>query len=88
MVMEKNHVDPPAYDPNDPTSEKNWRDISQAYAEQASGEVWAVIGQDLRVGNIWERLEFLVLQVNPNVTKVTLIDPYTLEEKVLLDRTN
>ena len=87
MVMEKNGIDPPTWDPNDPVSEKNWKDISRAYAEQASGEVWGVIGQDLRANNIWENLEYVTLLANPEVTKITLIDPWTLEEKVLLERT-
>ena len=87
MVMEEKGIDPPAWDPNDPVSEKNWKDISRAYAEQASGEVWGVIGQDLRANNIWENLEYVTLLANPEVTKITLIDPWTLEEKVLLERT-
>ena len=88
MVMDEKGIDPPTWDPNDPVSEKNWKDISRAYAEQASGEVWGVIGQDLRANNIWENLEYVTLLANPEVTKITLIDPWTLEEKVLLDRSS
>ena len=48
---------------------------SGAYAEQVSGEIRAVIGSELRPGNIWENVELPRLKNNPNVTKITTIDP-------------
>ena len=54
---------------------------SGAYAEQVSGEIRAVIGSELRTGNIWENVELPRLMKNPNVTKITTIDPKTGVEK-------
>ena len=86
IVMEKNGINPPPYKKGDPESEKAWAEISKAYASQASGTVWGVIGRDLRAGNIWELVEYRELYNNPDVTKIILIEPMTMEEKVLLDR--
>ena len=56
------------------------------YAEQVEGEVYAVIGQSLREGSIWETVELPRLMNNPKVTKITTIDPKTLEENVIFVR--
>ena len=52
-----------------------WSLASEAYAEQVSGEIRAVIGAELRPGNIWENIELPRLMENLNVTKITIIDP-------------
>lgn len=57
-----------------------------AYAEQVSGEIRAVIGSELRPGNIWENIELPRLKNNPNVTKITTIDPKTGIEHVIFER--
>ncbi len=51
--------------------------------QNPSGEVWAVIGKDLRDGNIWETVELDALMNNSNVTKITVIDPKTLKDTVI-----
>ncbi|MFD1739545.1 peptidoglycan-binding protein, partial [Bacillus salitolerans] len=76
----------PKWDINDPSSIKAWQDISSEYANQVSGEVRAVVGNSLRPGNIWENVELPSLMENPNVTKITTIDPETLVEKVIFER--
>lgn len=47
----------PDWDFNNPESMKAWDLASGFYAEQVSGEVRAVVGSDLRKGNIWENAE-------------------------------
>lgn len=67
----------PAWDPNNPNVMKLWEDVSAEYAKQVSGEVRAIIGQQLRPGNIWETKDLPALMSNTNVTKITTIEPVT-----------
>ncbi len=76
----------PKWDFSNPSSIDVWDIASAAYAEQVSGEVRAVIGTELRPGNIWENVELPRLMDNPNVTKITIIDPKTGVETVIFER--
>ena len=67
----------PAWDATNPEIVKIWEDVSALYASQVSGEVTAVLGKNLREGNIWETVEYDRLINNPNVTKISTIDPET-----------
>ena len=74
------------WDFNNPSTMEAWDLASGAYAEQVSGEIRAVIGSELRPGNIWENVELPRLKNNPNVTKITTIDPKTGVENVVFER--
>ena len=63
-----------------------WEVASVTYAKQVSGEVRAVIGKNVRPTSIWLTKELPALQVNLNVTKITIIDPETLVETVIFTR--
>ena len=63
-----------------------WDVASGAYAEQVSGKVYAVVGNKLRPGNIWENVELPRLKKNTKVTSITTIDPKTGSEKVIFRR--
>ena len=76
----------PEWDFNTPSSVTAWEEASNVYAEQVSGEIRAVVGSELRPGNIWENIELPKLKANPNVTKVTTIDPKTGVEKIIFER--
>ena len=76
----------PKWDFNNPSTMEAWDAASGAYAEQVSGEIRAVIGSELRTGNIWENVELPRLMKNPNVTKITTIDPKTGVEKIIFER--
>ena len=66
----------------------DWEALSNAFAEQASGDVHAVLGDQVREDSIWSTKEFPALCENDTITKVTSVDPTTGREKgVLLDRT-
>ena len=56
----------PEWDFDDPSSMEAWSLASEAYAEQVSGEIRAVIGAELRPGNIWENIELPRLMENLN----------------------
>ncbi|HET7742104.1 MAG TPA: hypothetical protein VFL67_15770 [Mycobacterium sp.] len=80
MTLERNGVNPlPAWNRHDPESVRFWEDASAAYAENASGDVTAIVGSDLRPGNIWQTVEIPRLMDNPDVTRITQIDPDTGE---------
>ena len=51
----------PEWDFNNPSTMEAWDAASGAYAEQVSGEIRAVIGSELRTGNIWENVELPLL---------------------------
>ena len=76
----------PEWDFSNPSSMDAWDLASGAYAEQVSGEIRAVVGSELRTGNIWENIELPRLKANPNVTKITTIDPKTGIEKIIFER--
>ena len=76
----------PEWDFNTPSSVTAWEEASNVYAAQVSGEIRAVVGSELRPGNIWENIELPRLKANPNVTKVTTIDPKTGVEKIIFER--
>ncbi|EPQ21541.1 hypothetical protein J108_20675 [Mycobacteroides abscessus subsp. bolletii CRM-0020] len=56
------------------------------YAESASGEVRAVIGSNLRPGNVWQTVELPRLMDNPHVNRIVVIDPDTGIETTVFQR--
>ncbi|WP_448903590.1 hypothetical protein [Eubacterium sp.] len=85
-IIEKQNIVMPEWDFNNPSTMEAWNLVSGAYAEQVSGEIRAVIGSELRPGNIWENVELPRLKNNHNVTKITTIDPKTGVENVIFWR--
>ena len=86
MLIENRNIDMPAWDATDPNVVQAWKDISADYASGASGTVRAVIGENLRPGNVWETSELPALMNNPNVNQIITIDPATGAEKVIFVR--
>jgi len=84
-IFDKN-IKMPEWDFNNLDSIKAWEDASAEYAKQVSGEIRAVVGKELREGNIWENVELPRLKQNPNVSKITIIDPETGIEKIIFER--
>ncbi|WP_431238338.1 hypothetical protein ACQ86B_28025 [Mycolicibacterium aichiense] len=85
-LLERNGVVPPKWSWDDPAADRWWSDVSDMYAESVHGEVRAVIGSNLRPGNIWETVELPRLMDNPNVTRIVVIDPDTGHETVIFTR--
>ena len=85
-TIESQKIVMPEWNFNNPSTMEAWDLASGAYAEQVSGEIRAVIGSELRPGNIWENVELPRLKNNPNVTKITTIDPKTGVENVIFER--
>ncbi|OBB92289.1 hypothetical protein [Mycolicibacterium peregrinum] len=76
-LLDANGIQPPKWSPADVYADNWWSAVSQIYAENASGEVHAVVGSNLRPGNVWENVELPRLMDNPSVTKIIVIDPET-----------
>jgi len=77
---------PPWGDGTDPVVVKAWSNASAHYANGVSGDVRAVVGSSLREGNVWQTVELPRLIDNPNVTRITQIDPETGAERVIFPR--
>ncbi|MFT3799078.1 hypothetical protein [Microbacterium sp.] len=75
QTLAANGVDPlPVWNEADSESVRFWTDASAAFAENANGTVHAVVGSDLRPGNIWQTVEVPRLLDNQNVTSVIEIN--------------
>lgn len=85
-LIESNGIKMPVWDSTNPSAIRAWEDVSAQYAKQVSGEVRAVVGSNLREGNIWMNVELPRLMENKNVTKIITIDPKTLIEKLIYER--
>ncbi|MEZ0049228.1 hypothetical protein ABIA30_000218 [Mycobacterium sp. MAA66] len=85
-LIDSNKISPPKWSPDNPMAEKWWSEVSRIYAENARGDVHAVIGSNLRPGNIWENVELPRLMTNPNVTRIVVVDPDTGMERVVFER--
>jgi len=86
MLIEERGIKMPEWNPNNPSSIEAWNALSRELAAGASGEVRVVLGENLRPGNTWELIEFNELKANPNVTKITSIDPKTGMPTLLWER--
>jgi len=85
-LMQRQRIDIPDWDLDNPAVIRAWKDVSGLYANQASGEVRAVVGTSLREGNVWETVELPRLIANPKVTRIVQIDPESGLETILLSR--
>ena len=86
LTIETQNIVMPEWDFNNPSTMEAWDLVSAAYAEQVSGNIHAVVGAELREGNIWENVELPRLKNNPKVKKITIIDPKTGIENIIFKR--
>ena len=86
QLIETRKIDMPVYDPTVPSSVQAWQSISTELAKNASGDVRAVLGSQVRPQSIWELFELPALINNPAVHKVIGIDPKTGSEKIIFQR--
>lgn len=86
LTISDKAINMPEWSFNNPSSIKAWEDVSAEFAKQVSGEIRAVVGKELREGNIWENIELPRLKNNHNVTKITIVDPETEIETIIFKR--
>lgn len=86
MLVRDRSISLPKYDSTDQTTIDAWEKASARFAAGASGTVHAVLGEKLRERNIWESHELPALMQNTRVTRIVAIDPATLKETLLFDR--
>ncbi len=60
-----------------------WKNASLKFAQGAAGDVKAVIGKNMRPGNVWDTVELPALKANPNVRSITVVDPLSNVETVV-----
>ncbi|SPX84247.1 endonuclease [Mycobacteroides abscessus] len=85
-LLDSQGIKPPKWSPTDDYAQKWWDGTSQMYAESASGEVRAVIGSNLRPGNVWQTVELPRLMDNPHVNRIVVIDPDSGIETTVFQR--
>lgn len=85
-LLAKYNIEMPVWQIDNLESIKIWDDVSAVYATQVSGEVRAVLGEKLRPDNVWERIELPRLKQNPNVTKISIINPETMTETIIYEK--
>lgn len=76
----------PEYNKDIPSSVKAWERASYYFANNSSGTVHAVLGENIRPDSVWNSIEYNTLIQNSNVTKIIKIDPKTLAEQVIFRR--
>ncbi|MBK8872234.1 MAG: hypothetical protein IPN19_14660 [Elusimicrobia bacterium] len=69
-----------------PMSKAAWEEVSLIYANNVSGKVRVVLGQEVREGSVWRKIEFDTLKANPKVKEIVAIDPETHIESLLFSR--
>ena len=86
MLIDNKKIEMPAWDAMNPEVVQAWKAISADYAVGSSGTVRAVVGRNLREGNVWETAELPALIKNKNVNKIITIDPLTKAETEIFAR--
>lgn len=82
QLIDARGIQMPQWDADNPDVVATWTRVSEAYASGASGEVRAVLGDNLRPGAVWWS-ELERLKANDAVTKVIRVHPDTLVETVI-----
>jgi hypothetical protein len=82
MLIDSRGIEMPEWDADNPAVVETWTRASEAYAAGASGEVRAVLGDNLRPDAVWWT-ELDRLKANDDVTRVIRVDPDTLAESVI-----
>ncbi len=85
-LIDSKNIQLPNWDLANPQSLEAWKEVSKLYANEAVGDVRAIIGKDLRPGSVWETVELPALKANKNVTRIFTIDPVTLKETLIFKR--
>src|SRR5581483_5232086 len=86
MLMQQRGIQLPEWDPNNQAVVDAWDAASKQFADGASGTVRVVLGENVRVDSVWNRVELPALVDNPMVTNIIAVDPATLDETVIFSR--
>lgn len=79
MLIDSRGIQMPEWDADNPASVQTWTRVSEAYASGASGEVRAVLGDNLRDNAVWWS-ELERLKENDAITRIIRVHPDTLAE--------
>ena len=63
-----------------------WTAASRSFAQNATGDVRVLLGDNVNPGGIWAQTELPALKLNPNVRSITVVNPTTGEQNVIWRR--
>jgi hypothetical protein len=71
-ILAENGQVMPVWSPTNLVAQQSWIAASISYAQQASGTVYAFVGNTVRANAIWQNYELPALYNNPNVTQIII----------------
>ena len=64
-------INMPQWNPSDPSTIRAWQSASSSYAMHSSGNVTALLGNNVRPTSVWNVFEKVILNVNSGVSSIT-----------------
>jgi len=65
-----------------------WNEFSRIFAEEANGDVSAVLGEEVRSQSVWSKVEYDRLKGSNQIESITRIDPMSERRQVLYQKDN
>ena len=70
-TLASHKINMPQWNPSDPSTIRAWQSASSSYAMHSSGNVAALLGNNVRPTSVWNVFEKIILNVNPGVSSIT-----------------
>jgi hypothetical protein len=86
--IEVNNIKMPEWSFLDKNAQQAWRDVSDCYAQNCSGNINVVLGDKVGANSVFISTEVDALKANVNVKSITAINPLTNEIILIYDRLN
>jgi hypothetical protein len=86
--IEVNNIKMPEWSFLDKNAQQAWRDVSDCYAQNCSGNINVVLGDKVGANSVFISTELDALKANVNVKSITAINPFTNEITLIYDKLN
>ena len=70
-TLASHKINMPQWNLSDPSTIRAWQSASSSYAMHSSGNVAALLGNNVRPTSVWNVFEKIILNVNPGVSSIT-----------------